>query len=82
VVNELRWSVQIHGEKCSSSWEISVIREDAARHQTGYGWFDEKKLLVSHNGGPCRWPIIAFVWDAQVKLANELCAILNCGGDL
>lgn len=43
------------------------------------GWFGESKLLVSHNGGPCTWPICGYVFDEQVRIANTLCKKLNDG---
>lgn len=55
------------------------MRLSNAHGQRSWGWFDENKLLVSHNGGPCDWPICPFVWDAHVKTANELCEGLNNG---
>ena len=74
-----KWKVQIFGERCSKSWEISVIREDNEHGQRSWGWFDESKLLVSHNGGPCTWPICGYVFDEQVRIANTLCKKLNDG---
>lgn len=73
------WKVQVKGERCSSSWEISVVRENNKLGQRSWGWFNEHKLLVSHNGGPCMWPIVPFVWDQQIAIANELCRQLNAG---
>lgn len=73
------WEVQVKGEKCSASWEISVIRKDNEHGHRSWGWFDDTKLLVSHNGGPCDWPIVEFVWDAQIRIAHELCDKLNSG---
>lgn len=71
------WKVQVFGEKCSKSWEISVVRSDNTHGQKSWGWFDERKLLISHNGGPCQWPIVEFVWDKHIHTANELCDKLN-----
>lgn len=76
-----KWKVQVKGEKCSKSWEISVVREDNDHGQRSRGWFDNTKLLVSHNGGPCSWPVVEFVWDEQIRIAQELCDKLN-GGDI
>ena len=73
------WKVKVEGEKCSKSWEISVVREDNTHGQSSWGWFDSRKLLISHNGGPCSWPIIEFVWDRHVQTAQELCEKLNKG---
>ena len=74
-----QWKVNVHGERCGSSWEISVVRETNKHGQKSYGWFDENKLLVSHNGGPCHWPICGFVWDQHMATAHELCRRLNSG---
>lgn len=73
----MSWVVQVKGEKCSGSWEISVVRSDNRHGQLSWGWFDDTKLLVSHNGANCRWPICEFVWDRQIDIANQLCAKLN-----
>jgi hypothetical protein len=73
------WEVQVKGQKCTPSWEISVIRKDNLHGHRSWGWFDNTKLLVSHNGGPCSWPIVEFVWDEQIRIAHELCAKLNSG---
>ncbi len=76
------WKVQVFGERCSRSWEISVVRESNKHGQRSWGWFGEDKLLVSNNGGPCQWPICGFVWDQQMATANELCRRLNAGEDV
>jgi len=77
--NKRKWKVQKKGRKCSGSWEISVVRRDNQLGQDSWGWIGDNKLLVSHNGGPCHWPIIPFVWDRQMEIAHELCAKLNSG---
>ena len=74
-----KWKVQVFGERCSESWEISVVRLDNKHGQESWGWFDDKKLLVSDNGGPCDDPICGYVWDEQIKIATELCRRLNNG---
>ena len=76
---EYEWEVQIFGERCSGSWEISVVRSDNDHGRRSWGWFDERKLLISHNGGPCRWPVKGFVFDQQVALAEEVARRLNNG---
>lgn len=76
------WKVQVFGERCGRSWEISVVRESNKHGQRSWGWFGEDKLLVSHNGGPCNWPICGFVWDQQIAIAAELCRRLNAGEDV
>ena len=72
-----KWIVDVKGKKGSSSWEISVIKSTNSHGFESYGWFDDDKLLVSHSGGPCRWPICDFVWGKQIEIANELCEKLN-----
>jgi hypothetical protein len=39
-------------------------------------------LLISHNGGPCNWPLKGFVFDQQVVLAHEVAHRLNSGESL
>ena len=77
--NSTHWMVQIKGERCSNSWEISVVRVDNHHGQRSWGWFDDNKLLISHNGGPCSWPIVGYVFDQNVKIAEEVCRRLNNG---
>ncbi len=72
-----KWLVQVFGVECSDSWEISIVREDNVHGRKSWGWFDENKLLVSHNGWPCRWPIIKPVWDRMIQAAREVCDELN-----
>jgi hypothetical protein len=77
-----KWLVQVFGERCGQAWEISVVREDNSHGRKSWGWFDESKLLVSDNGGPCRDPICGFVWDQQIIIAEELCRRLNAEEDI
>lgn len=72
-----RWIVNIKGKANESSFEICVVRENNTHGIISYGWFDENKLLISHNGGPCTWPLIQLVWDKMIKLANEVAIELN-----
>ena len=76
------WEVNVFGKRCSEAWEISVVRKDNAHGKRSWGWFNDHKLLVSHNGGPCRWPVCGYVWDQQIEIANELCRRLNAGEDI
>jgi hypothetical protein len=74
----MKWQVQIHGEAESSHFEISIVNTQAIdRAQRHYGWFNHNKLLITHNGGPCHWPLTKLVWDKQVKLAQEVADHLN-----
>lgn len=56
-MSDKTWSAQIHGNPDGEQWEISVIRSDCDPAQKRWGRFDEKKLLISHNGSHCRWPL-------------------------
>jgi len=78
-VEENKWIASVKGQCNSGSWEISVLRADNEHGQRSYGWFDENKLLISHNGGPCHWPICGFVFEQQVIIANEVARRLNAG---
>jgi hypothetical protein len=73
-----KWVVDTKGGPDCSSFEISVVREDNKHGMASYGWFeDDRKRLISHNGGPCRWPVSEFVWDRLVLIANEYAHRLN-----
>lgn len=72
-----RWLVNVFGGPGESSFEISVAREDNRHGRESYGWFDERKLLVSHNGGPCRWPVTPQVWKRLLDAAKDVAADLN-----
>lgn len=71
------WEVQVKGEECSSSFEISVIRKSNIHGHSSWGWFCDTKLLISHNGGHCDWPLTDKVWDKMVNLAEEVAKELN-----
>ena len=71
------WEVQIFGKPCGESWEITVIRQNNQHGHKSWGWIDENKLLISHNGGPCHWPLIRPVWDRMIQVAHEVCQELN-----
>ncbi len=72
-----RWKVQVKGRKCSKGFEISVIKQSNKHGQASWGWFDKTKLLISHNGGPCDWPLTSIVWDKMIVLAHEVANELN-----
>lgn len=78
-VERVRWVVNAKGSRGSDSWEIAVVREDNAHGIGSYGWFNDTKLLVSHNGGHCHWPILGWVWDQHIAIAEQLCEKLNAG---
>lgn len=72
-----KWVVDIKGGAGKTHFEISVLRDDNEHGKLSYGWFDDTKLLITHNGGPCHWPIPQKVWDKQIALANEVANELN-----
>ena len=72
-----KWIVNTKGGPQKTSFEISVIRRDNAHGIQSYGWFDENKLLISHNGGPCQWLITGRVWDKLLTVADEVANELN-----
>lgn len=74
-----QWSVQVHGEPDGEQWEISVIRDDCDSAQRAWGWFDEKKLLISHNGSHCRWPLAHGLGVVMVNVATQYAKYLNSG---
>ena len=71
------WEVHTKGAADEEGFEIVVIRADNEHGKRSYGWIDENKLLISHNGGPCRWPVISTVWDRLLKVAQEVADELN-----
>lgn len=73
----VKWLTQVLGDPDSGSWEISVVREDNYHGRKSWGWIDENKLLVSHNGGPCIWPLAKGLGSKMVKLADDLRDELN-----
>ena len=72
-----KWIVDVKGAAGKRSFEISVLRDDNQLGKQSYGWFDKNKLLITHNGGPCEWPLTQKVWDKQIALAKEVANELN-----
>lgn len=72
-----KWVVAIKGKAGERYFEISVLRDDNEHGKASYGWFDADKLLITHNGGPCHWPLMQKVWDKCVEAANEVALELN-----
>lgn len=77
-----QWKVQVKGTRCSGDWEISVVHRENKHGQRSFGWIGDHKLLVGHNGGPCRDSVCGFVWDRLIEVAEELCGRLNSGEDI
>ena len=71
------WKVHVFGAAESPSFEISVVRTSNTHGQRSYGWFDDTKLLISHNGGPCMWPVTKDVWARLLRVAQETADDLN-----
>jgi hypothetical protein len=76
-MNKDKWIVDIKGYAGCPGFEISVLRESNDHGQLSYGWFGDDKLLISHNGGPCRWPVTGKTWDKLVAVAHEVADELN-----
>lgn len=74
---EPEWEVQKKGKKCTGDFEISVVRKNYVRGHESWGAFDDNKLLISHNGGLCTWPLTEKIWDKMIALAHEVAAELN-----
>jgi hypothetical protein len=72
-----KWVVDVKGCASEQFFEITVLRDDYDYGKKSYGGIGEKKLLISHSGGPCRCPIIPIVWDKAIKLAHEVADELN-----
>ncbi len=71
------WKVCVFGNPNGDSWEISIVHSEFKHGQDSWGWFGEKKLLISHSGGPCRWPLAPGLGDQMVDLAHHYAALLN-----
>ena len=73
------WVVDTKGGPGKESFEISVIRESNEHGFRSYGWYNpNEKRLISHNGGPCQWPIDdQFTWDLLVEVAQKVADNLN-----
>ena len=73
-----KWVPHSKGAPGKNSFEISVVREDNDHGFKSYGWFkDDEKRLITHNGGPCNWPISEFVWCRAMETAKAYADYLN-----
>lgn len=72
-----KWVVDVKGCAGSECFEISVLRDDNNHGKRSYGWFGDEKLLITHNGGPCHWPLKPIVWDKVVNIAQDVAEELN-----
>lgn len=77
-MEDSRWEVCIIDDReWMGEWEISVKRPSHAGGKKEYGNFGEDKLLVSAD---CDGAVVSpYVWEATVRLAEELCRKLNTG---
>lgn len=76
-MNEPIWKAQVKGDPNGKSWEISVVHRENKHGQESWGWFDENKLLISHNGGPCDWPLAPGLGPMMIQLAERYAELLN-----
>lgn len=74
---EGKWIVNIKDDRKNERFEISVVREGNKHGQRSYGWFDENKLLITHNGNPMRADMPEFIWQKMIRLAHEVANELN-----
>lgn len=72
-----QWEVHIKGKKCNEDFEITVIRKNNKHGHLSYGWFDDDKLLISHNGTSDDCPLTEKIWNKMIKLADEVAEELN-----
>jgi len=72
-----KWLAQVKGDPDTARWEISIVREDNEHGRASWGWFDEDKLLISHNGGPCDWPLAPNLGSKMVDIAKKYARDLN-----
>ncbi len=72
-----KWIVNVKGGPGKPSFEISVVREDNEHGIASYGWFDDNKLLICHNGGPCPWGVTSRIWNGLMALASVVASELN-----
>jgi hypothetical protein len=77
MIMENYWKVDVKGSQGSDSFEISVIRSENAHGFASYGWFGKDKLLISHSGGPCKWPLEPIVWSKMIELAHDVAREMN-----
>jgi hypothetical protein len=76
-MNEGKWMVNVFGGPNECPFEISVIRKDYRLGLVSYGWFNDDKLLISHSGGPCKWPVPNRIWNKLLAVAHETAQELN-----
>jgi hypothetical protein len=70
------WKVHIKGGP-NEYFEICVIKESNVHGHRSYGWFNEKKLLISSSGGPCSDTVSELIFNKLIKVAQEVADELN-----
>ena len=69
------WEVHVKGKKCSTSFEISVIRKNDVHGHESWSWLgSDTKLLICEGRDA---GLIELVWDKMIVLAEETAAELN-----
>lgn len=71
-----KWIVQVLGTP-DAEFEISVLREGHRSVGHSWGWFDEGKLLIAHNGCPIVFPFEKSAWSGLIKVAEDVASKLN-----
>jgi len=74
---EKEWLPQVFGDPNTKSWEISVVHRDNKHGRKSWGWFDERKILISHNDGPCHCQLGRGLGPLMVEIANRYASYLN-----
>ena len=72
-----KWVVDVKGSAGKTPFEITVLRDNNEHGKLSYGWIGKDKLLITHNGGPCDWPLEPIVWNKAIKLAQDVADQLN-----
>lgn len=70
------WVVDEKGEP-DGDWELSVIKSDNEHGIESYGWFDDDKICVWSDGGPCGNVAHPLLVDGYRTLAAQLADSLN-----
>jgi hypothetical protein len=71
------WVVDIKGNPNGKTWEIAIIDSENTHGFESYGWFGPDKFLISHNGGPCRDPLLPGLGPIMIEIADRLCDTMN-----
>lgn len=77
MIKSNKWIPQVFGDPNGDRWEIAVVRESNEHGRKSWGWFDGRKLLISHSGGSCHWPLAPGLGPIMVELANTTAKMLN-----